>query len=64
MSTNDDVWKYWCLVEVVAKLPTQVIREFQPDLERLANAPSVGEQEQQVTEEATRILRRIAEDGA
>jgi hypothetical protein len=54
LATDDAIWKYWVLTEVVA--PSRPLAAaLRTDLERLATAPSADE----VAEEVDAVARRI-----
>jgi hypothetical protein len=41
--TDDDVWKYWTLSQVVIKMDISIVKELKPDLDRIINTPTKGE---------------------
>jgi Domain of unknown function (DUF5071) len=43
LQSDDDIWKYWCLSELVMKLPIDSKILFKDELEKLANSPTPGE---------------------
>ena len=59
LATNDDVWKYWCLECLVKKLPIELQLEFQSELIRIVETPTVGEKLEELDETAMEILRVI-----
>jgi hypothetical protein len=54
-ATDDNVWKYNILVDIVGQSP-ELATALRADLERLANNPTVGERLEGVPEEAREIL--------
>ena len=59
LSTNDDVWKYWCLECLVKKLPAEVKLKLKQDLVRIAETPLPGENLEGLDNTANEILRTI-----
>lgn len=59
LNTNDDIWKEWCLRYFVMKLPSDLIKEFTPQLIRMATTPTEGELLEEVNETAQMILSKI-----
>ncbi len=55
LATDDNVWKYGILVNVVTQSP-ELAAELRSDLERLCSNPSAGEQLEGVSELAQEIL--------
>ena len=45
---NDAIWKYWCLELVVRRLPSDVVADLRPELERLAQYPSDSDRQEEV----------------
>lgn len=60
--TDDDLWKYWTVISVVAE-SRPLILALKPELERLATSPTEGEREERVDEVAQNILRRLETGG-
>lgn len=59
LATNDDVWKYWCLIILVKRLPEDLRMQFKKDLIRLAESPTAGEKLEELDEIAEEILQMI-----
>lgn len=59
LSSNDVVWKYWCLWAIVRELPTPALEELRPVLIRLSRSPSPAEAVQQVDVLAKEIVSRL-----
>lgn len=57
LATNDDVWKYWCLIILVKRLPEDLRMQFKKDLIRLAESPTAGEKLEELDEIALEILQ-------
>lgn len=53
--TDDNVWKYNILVDIVGKSP-ELATALRADIERMANSPTTGEQLEGIPEEAQEIL--------
>ena len=58
LATDDDIWKYWTLTEVVAKLKPSVRELLMEELRRLVEDPSPGERAEEVDCVAREILQR------
>ena len=58
-STNDDIWKFWCLDYLVKKLPTEYKELLKNDLIRLITTPTEGEKLEEVDLKARGILNSI-----
>jgi hypothetical protein len=61
--TDDDVWKYWIGICVVAESKPLTLA-LKPQLEKVANGPTAGEQEERVDVLARNILQRLARGGS
>lgn len=59
LTTNDVVWKYWCLEVLVKRLPEESRKLFKSDLIRLIERPTAGEKLEELDVTATEILRMI-----
>ncbi|WP_108671750.1 DUF5071 domain-containing protein [Peribacillus acanthi] len=57
LATNDDVWKYWCLIILVKRLPEDLRMQFKRDLIRLAESPTAGEKLEELDEIALEIVQ-------
>jgi hypothetical protein len=58
LSTDDDVWKYWVLSEVVRSVPQTILDDLRLDLERIRTKPTPGEAEEELDRVATELLDR------
>ena len=56
LETDDDVWKYWCISEIVANMESRIVMKYIPELKKLALFPSDGERKEKVDLEAKEIL--------
>ena len=59
LDSDDLIWKYWMISEVVARLPTDIVAVFRSDLERLAYHSTSEERKEGLEEEALEQLQRI-----
>ncbi|WP_152392362.1 DUF5071 domain-containing protein [Paenibacillus guangzhouensis] len=59
LTTNDHIWKYWCLSYLVMNFPNDLIKEIEPELNRLAYSPTKGEVNEEVHEVAQQILKKL-----
>jgi len=59
LTTDDDIWKYWCLQILVKRLPHEVKKSFEEDLIRLVERPTAGEKAEALDETAIEILETI-----
>lgn len=55
-STNDDIWKFWCLEYLVKKFPPSYRDLLKGDLMRLIEIPTEGEKLEEVDKKAKEIL--------
>ncbi|MBU8878875.1 DUF5071 domain-containing protein [Bacillus sp. FJAT-29790] len=55
-STNDDIWKFWCLEYLIKKLPPHYKESLRNDLIRLITTPTEGEKLEEVDKKAGAIL--------
>lgn len=58
-STNDDIWKYWCLRQINTSIKNDVIFKMKSSIERMAYNPTKGEIENEVQLEAKELLEKI-----
>ena len=56
LATDDGIWKYWTLTEVVANLQPSVRERLMDDLRRLVEDPTPGERAEEVDGVAREIL--------
>lgn len=59
LTTNDDVWKYWCLEILVNRLPEGFRKQFESELMKIVERPSEGEKLEELDVTAMEILREI-----
>lgn len=59
LATTDDIWKYWCLIILVKRLPEDLRMQFKKDLIRIAENPTAGEKLEELDEIALEILQMI-----
>lgn len=59
LSTNDDVWKYWCLEVLVKRFPEDIKRQLKSELIQIAESPTKGEKLEELEVLAMEILRTI-----
>jgi Domain of unknown function (DUF5071) len=55
-STDDDIWKFWCLECLVKRLPSNSKELLKNDLIRLITRPTEGEKLEEVDKKAKEIL--------
>ena len=58
LKTNDDLWKYWIVICVVAE-SKELTLALVPELERLAVSATDGEREEKLDELAQNMLKRL-----
>jgi len=58
LKSDDGVWKYWVLSEVVSKFENEDIKDLKIDLVKIANNPTLEETTEEVNKLATSILNR------
>jgi hypothetical protein len=59
LASDDEMWKYWVLVAVVAAMPAAVAGLLRPELVRMATQPTPGEVTDEVNLAAREILDAI-----
>ncbi|MEH7349612.1 DUF5071 domain-containing protein [Gottfriedia acidiceleris] len=59
LQSDDDIWKYWCLYELVMKFPIESKILFKDEIEKLANSPTPDEKLEDLDEVALEILGTI-----
>jgi hypothetical protein len=59
LATDDQMWKYWVLTAVVARLERSVATQLLPELKRLATLPTPGEVKDEVDMAAREILAAL-----
>jgi len=60
LSTNDGIWKYWILSQIVRDWPVALIVQLQSELRRLATQPTTGDQAEEVDQIAQEILNMLS----
>jgi hypothetical protein len=61
LQTNDDIWKYWVLSQVVARTSSDVAEGLREELTRIATEPTQGEILEDVSSTAQAILQKIGQ---
>jgi hypothetical protein len=59
LNSNDDIWKYWTLLNVVMKMPDETIIELLPILNRINANPTNKEKAEDVQLIASQIIKRF-----
>lgn len=60
LKTDDDIWKYYVLSELVSRLSKEDVKSgLLDELNRLANNPSMGEQDEEVDLIAKEMLQGL-----
>ncbi len=59
LNGDDDVWKYWCIVRLVAAMPGHVAEQFRSELHRLADQPTATERAEDLDEVARDAMRSL-----
>jgi hypothetical protein len=59
LSTDDDIWKFWCLEYLVKKFSTEDKELLKTDLIRLSRTPTEGEMLEELDQKAREILYSI-----
>lgn len=62
LKTDDDIWKYYILTEVVSKLSKEAKLGLIDELNRLSKNPSEGEREERVDLKAIKIIESLDRD--
>jgi len=57
--TDDCVWKYWVIILLVRSLPEDAAAGFRPELERLYHTPQPNEKEEDLDQQARKILEHF-----
>lgn len=58
LKTDDDIWKYWILQQVMYKMPINIIKLLEKELIEIANNPTKGEKYDEVDIEAKDLLEK------
>ena len=56
---DDHIWKYWCILRIIRAMPPSIAEQFRPELNRLAEVPSVAERLELLDEVAKDALRTL-----
>ena len=56
---DDDIWKYWCIVCLIGRMPAGVAGQFREELTRLAERPTVAERLEELDEVAREALEAV-----
>ncbi|MEM9416337.1 MAG: DUF5071 domain-containing protein [Planctomycetota bacterium] len=59
--SDDLVWQYWCIVEILGHLPVENVSSFRPELERLALRPTQTERQEELDQVAGELLAQLDE---
>ncbi len=59
MLTNDYIWQYWCLGEIVFNLNKDGIRQFEKELVHIRESPSKEEKNEFLDKIAAKILEKF-----
>jgi hypothetical protein len=59
MTSDDNIWKYWCLLEVVKKLSSESILLLKDVLINLRDNPSIDEKDENLNQLADEILKTV-----
>ncbi len=59
LMTDDDVWKYWVLSQVIDKMPIEFIIILKEDITKIEKAPTDGEKYDEVDIVAKELLKKI-----
>ena len=62
LSGTDDIWKFWLVTSVVRESPI-LAAALRPELQRIADSPSIGEKSEGVSQVARELLRAPAATG-
>lgn len=58
LNTNDTIWKYWILNEIICKLSKETTFLLKEDLQRLATNPSEADKIEEINLLAKKILEK------
>ncbi|WP_326108139.1 DUF5071 domain-containing protein [Paenibacillus kribbensis] len=58
-STNDGCWKYFVLHGLIRKLPDYILKELKVDLNRMLNAPTEDEKQEELDDILIELLERV-----
>ena len=56
---DDDIWKYWCIVCLIGRMPVGVAEQFRGELTRLAERPTAAERLEELDEVAREALEAV-----
>ncbi|MEM1354850.1 MAG: DUF5071 domain-containing protein [Planctomycetota bacterium] len=45
---DDYVWKYWCISQLIRKMPSRLAEQFRSELTRLTESPTVVERQEEL----------------
>jgi hypothetical protein len=62
LQSDDDIWKYWVLEQIVAESTPEVARGLYDELIRIVTGPTLGEVAEDVAEIAQEILEKLEND--
>ncbi|UCE03873.1 MAG: DUF5071 domain-containing protein [Candidatus Latescibacterota bacterium] len=61
LASDDHLWKYWCINDIIGEMPVKAARQFTADLHRYALTPTEAERKEELDEVAKAALSRIDE---
>ncbi|MBN2890249.1 MAG: DUF5071 domain-containing protein [Bacteroidales bacterium] len=59
LKTDDDIWKYWILQQVLYKMPISIVEILKPELTKISENPTAKEKHEEVDIEAKDILEKL-----
>ena len=59
LNSNDDIWKYWVIGQLLPSLPEDAALQFRPVLARLSRHPRENERAEQLDEIADDLLKHF-----
>lgn len=63
LRSDDDIWKYWVIGQLLPSLPRDAALPFRPELLRLSLHPTTSERREQLNEVASGVLDHFAWTG-
>jgi hypothetical protein len=63
LNGDDHIWKYWCIVRLISRMPRDVAEQFRGELTRLAEYPTAAERSEELNEVAQEALRALWPSG-
>jgi hypothetical protein len=59
LDSTDDIWKYWCIQQLIKNMPREVAENFRVDLTCLPERPKSTEQREELDEVANEALQTL-----